>query len=279
VEVAPLAEVQLFSGTRSLTTDNTTEYALALVSSSTYRIRWTGTGAAPGFRVDRNVAVTGGNAIVTLNANQTVTVTHSAGAVFGAVVAGDSVRIPGVVTNETAGPFDSLNQGNWAVLSATATTLVLSRASGTVFTGRTETVAITNNSQFISYSSAGVQVGDTIDIAGGFSVPTRQGFVVSQVTSSMVEFVSTVPLAQETVIPGVAAFVVYSSSNRYLYIETNQACAIKLNGAIDETNRVDPIIAGDQSKVGFFEKWGPTYSLSVKNRSTNIATITVFTAE
>lgn len=281
-EIAPLSESVIFNGIRSLTHDNTSQYDLALVSASLpsqYRIKWTGTGTAPGFRTNRNLTLTGGTLTTVLNANQTITVTHSGGAVFGAVQVGDVVHIAGTLTYET-GPSDTLNQGDWTVLSANTTTLVLAREVGSVFTGASEAVALVSNDNVVAYSATGVQVGDTIDISGGFSVSSRTAYKISTVTAKFIEFTSTVALAQElAVIPGAASLSIYSSSVRYLYIETTQNCAIKLNGQTDEGNRLEPLIPGDTEKVGFFEKWGTSFSLSVKNRSTSIANVTVFTAE
>ena len=87
LKIDPLAEVSVFDGTRTLTMDGTTQLALTLspLDSSRYRLAWTGTGTAVGFRTNRNLTLSGGSLTLTLQANSTVVATHSAGAVFGAV--------------------------------------------------------------------------------------------------------------------------------------------------------------------------------------------------
>lgn len=280
IQIDALSEVSIFDGTRSLTLDGTTQLALTLSSldSSRYRLAWTGTGTAPGFRTDRGLNLSGDSITLTLQANGTLVVTHGAGAVFGAVVVGDAVYIPGVLTGDT-GLFDSLNEGLWTVLSASSTTLTLARPPGVVFSGISEVVALTTDAQFLAYSASGVQVGDAIDISGGFSTSTRTSYRVAAVTSRAVEFVSTAPIALETLIPGVGTVKVYSAAKKYLLIESDQALAVKCNGATDETNRIEPLSAGDSGLVGFSEKWGTTYSLSLKNRSTVRANVLIISAE
>jgi hypothetical protein len=279
LEIDPFTEVSVFSGVRTLTSGAGTEYALTIssLSSSTYRLKWTGTGLAPGFRTARTVALTAGTITLTLQSNSTVVVTHSAGAVFGTVVVGDTFYIPGVTTGD-ASLFDSLNEGSWNVISASTTTLVISRATGTVFQGKTETVAITTADQVQIFSAAGVQVGDVVDISGGFSVATQGAYEVLSVTSKQIEFISTVPLAAQTVVAGTAV-ALYSAAKRYVYVETSQSISLKFNGDTGDFCRVEPVVAGDDSKVGPFEKWGPAYSLSIKNRSATTAKVFVVVAE
>jgi len=281
-EIQPFAEVAIFNGARAITHDNTSEYDLVIRSAAhpeTYRLVWTGTGTAPGFRTNRNLTLSTGSLTFVLNANQTVTVTHSGGAVFAGVLVGDIFHVAGAVTDEV-GPADPMNQGDWTVLSATSTTLVLAREAGTVFSGASEVVALTTNNQAVAYSATGVQINDTVDISGGFSVATRTAYKVSYVTANYIEFISTTALAQQlAVIPGTASLSIFSAANRYVSVESNQNCALKFNGSTDETVRLEPLIPASADHVGFCEKWGTTYSLSIKNRSTGIAMVTVFTAE
>lgn len=278
-QVDGLAELVLFNGSRTLTADNTTQYAVEsspLDASSRYRLAWTGVGTAPGFRTARTVVV--GTFTMVLNANSTLTVTHSGGAVFGSVLVGDIVFIPGANTGDAA-LFDALNEGEWTVLSATATTLVLARLPGAIFTGAAEVKTTTLPEQFQVYSSAGVQVGDSLDLISGFFPTSLHTYKVIAVTASRVEFVSTVALALQTVIPGGSAVRLFSASKRLIYIESDQEVAVKMNGNTDETCRIEPVLPGDSGLVGWFEKWGTTYSVTIKNRSTVRANIFLISAE
>ncbi len=275
--LAPGEELTLFNGTRSLTANGSTEYDLALsvLDSSRYRLTWTGTGSAPGFRTARVVAVGGGNLIIAVQTNDTILVTSSLGAVFGAVMVGDDVLFPGVATGDPA-VFDPLNEGLWTVLAAAAGQLQLARKPGTAFSATSETVALTDDDQVLVFSAAGTQVDDLVDLVAGFSASALRAYPVAAVTAKWIEFTSTLPLAEETVVPGVSGLKVYSDAKRFVYLETNQEVAVKLNGNTGETDRVEPLPDGSN---GWFEKVGTTYSLAVKNRSTATATVTLISAE
>jgi hypothetical protein len=279
--IDPMSEIVIFNGTRSLTLDNTTELALtsvAVLDPTRYRLAWTGTGTAPGFRTDRGLTLSGGTLTIALQTNSTILVTHSGVSVFGSVQVGDVVFIPGASTGDTA-HFSPLNEGEWFVLAASATSLTLARSPDEVFQGASESTAVSADSQVQAYTPTGVQVNDTLDITGGFAASARRSFVVVAVTSSRVDFISVTPLAAQTLAPGAASVTVYSSAKRYVAIESDESVALKFNGSTDEGCRVEPILAGDPDLVGVFEKWGTAFSLSIKNRSTAIAEVLVISAE
>jgi hypothetical protein len=277
--LAPQEEVVAFSGTRSIAHASNTEYALTVsaLSSTRYRLKHTGTGTAPAFRTPRSVAVAGGTVTITVNSNQTITVVSSLGAVFGAVQVGDILHVPGVATGDT-GPFDPLNEGNWVILSASTTTLTAVRPSGTVFSGSTETVSVSSG-QFKVFSSVAVQVGDYVDISGGFAASTRHSYPIVAVTDDYIEFTSTIPLATETAVPGASGLAIYTNLKRLVIVESDQEIAVKLNGNSSETDISTPWVAGDDRFCAQFLKIGPSFSCTVKNRSTVSASVTVITAE
>src|SRR5690606_14922263 len=88
-------------------------------------------------------------------------------------------------------PFNVLNGGFWSVLARTSTVVTVVRPNGESFSGTSEAVALTSDAQLQAFSSSGVQVGDTLEISGGFSAVTQKAFEVSTVTPGWVEFVST----------------------------------------------------------------------------------------
>lgn len=275
------SEIVIFNGSRTLGSDNTTELALtslAVLDPNRYRLAWTGTGTAPAFRTDRSLTLSGGTLTLALQPNNSLVATHSGGAVFGAVINSDIVFIPGVSTGDAA-HFNALNEGEWIVIAASATSLTLARDPDSVFSGASETTAVTANAQVQAFSPLGVQIDDTLDISSGFSPSTRKSFVVVAVTASRLEFMSVLPLAAQTVAPGAMAVAVYSAAKRYCYIESDQNVALKFNGATDDGNRLEPIQAGDPQLVGVAEKWGTAFSLSIKNRSTSRAAVLVVTCE
>lgn len=278
-KIIPLQQVTLFNGTRTLTADNTTQYSISIVNTATnrYRLKWTGVGTTPAFRTARTVNFASGTVTITPQLNSSVLVTASAGSVFPAVQAGDTVYIPGVSTGDTL-LFDPLNEGFWFVLNATSASLVLSRFPGTVYSSKLETVTITSNTQFQVFSSTGVQLDDILCLASGFAVSLLNSYEIVSVTADAVEFVSGTTLpAVAAIIPGSAAVVVYSNAKTYIYLETDQNISVGVNSLSSFT--VEPILAGDPNKIGRFELTSSVYSLVITNKSTQTATIRILSAE
>ena len=299
-DIEPLSEVLVFNGTRTLGYDGTSGFTLGLVPGTvdTYRLTWTGVGAAPVFRTDRapnilNQAVGGtpatfyGYISISPQPNQVVFVTNpdiggNPLATWTTIQVGDQVFIPGVTTGDEA-VFDPMNEGLWIVLgiSSDHKTLTLGRTPGTVYSASTSinTTNIDDVGEFQVFSSAGVQIEDTLDLIAGFSSQALRAYGVTCVTPTYIEFTSSLPLSSEALIPGASSFNVYSSQKRFLGIETDQEIAVKLNGNTAENDRVSPVLADCGDRVGVYSKFGTVYSLSLKNRSTSVATVTLISCE
>jgi hypothetical protein len=279
--IQPNTSQVVFSGTRTTAIDGTSVFSISLnpVNSSTYRISHT-SGTAPAFRTDRALTLSGANITVVVNNNATATFTTSTGN-FNAVQIGDTVFVPHTTTGDSASPFSVLNVGYWVVLARTTTVITVTRPSTQGFEGTSEIVALSANNQLQAFSSNNVQVGDTLDISAGFSTVTQKNYTISAVNPFWVEFTSTESLPLETGIqPTASGLTFYGSSKRFLRIEADQGCVIRLNGDTGNTNRIDPMIVGDAGAVGWFEKWGPVWSLEIVNRSkTSVLTIKILTAE
>jgi len=280
ITVAPGQEKTLFDGTRSLLLDGTTVLSVDLVAgtSANYRFRWTG-GTNPGFRTDRALTLSGATLDLTLNANSTATLSVASGS-FAGVLPGDILWIPGTEESITS-PFHVANQGFWSVLAATSSQLVITRDASEDFEGLSEAgVVCSANNQIQAFSADGVQKGDSIEIAGGFSTATRRTYSVSAVTHRYLEVVSGSPVPSESGIqPGAAGFLVYTEAKTFVYLESDQDCVVRANGDTSSTQRVAPWMAGSSNFVGSYERTGPTWSLKVLNRSTRTANISVISAE
>lgn len=280
--IPPDSSKTIFSGTRTILTDGTSAFSIALnpTSTSLYRITNTG-GTAPAFRTSRGLTLSGSTITIVVNNNASATFTVSGGGNFTGVVVGDQVFIPTLLTGDSAGPFNATNGGFWTVIAATSSVLTMVRLPGDSFEAAAEAVALTTNAQFIAFSSAGVQVGDTLEISAGFSVVTQKSFIVSAVTNSWVEFVSTEALPLEAgILPTASGMVFYSSAKRYVKIEVDQESVARFNGDTGNTCRLSPRVAGDRDGVGPFSKWGPTWSLVIVNRSrTSSLNVVIITAE
>lgn len=278
-KLPPLGSLSIFDGSRTLGLNASTSFNLrTLFANGIYRLSWAGAGASPAFRTDRGLTLSGGTLTITQQLNESVVITHSSGAVFGSVVIGDTVFIPGVATGDT-GPFDPLNQGDWSVLYATATALTLVRFPGKLYSGKAESVAVTSNSQVQAFSSDGVQEDDTLQLKTSFPNGVIGSYSLYRVTASTLEFYSGNPLPQLTsVVPGASSMVIHSEAKAYTCIETNQDIGLFINGSVSEIP-VEPFIAGTKGKEGRFELKGTIYSLSITNRSTQIAIVTIRSAE
>lgn len=277
IVVGPLATKTVFDGSVALSYDGTTQFSVVLssLSSSLYRMTWT-SGTDPVFRTARSLSLTGGTLTFTILANQTAVVTHSADSVFSNIQDGDEIFVPGVSTGDTS-LFSALNEGKWLVLAATSTQLTLVRDTGSIFEGTTETKGITSSSQFLAYSSAGVQVGDTLSISSGFTTALRHDFNITKVTSKFIEFESAAPMPAQTVIPGVSSFDVYNMAKSFYYLETDQEIEVSINGNTAET--ITPFQAGDPAFPGIKMASSTVYSMSVTNKSSQSANVRIITVE
>lgn len=276
--VAPGEELAIFNGTRTLTVDGTTTFSLDLAPAETinYRLRRTA-GAAAGFRTARTFSANGGTVAIVVNANQTITMTI-AGGNFTGIVAGDTLWLPGTEEGVTS-PFSVVNRGFWKVMTAAAGQLVLRRAGD--FDGEAQAgISITNANQMAAFSAAGVQVGDSVELISGFAAVNRGTFPVVAVTSSYIDFQSTIALAAETgVVPTAAGLAIYTNAKRWLRIEADQAVAVKVNGDTGTQHKIEPWVAGDVNNVGEYSRSGPTWGLSVLNLSTQAVNLTVISVE
>jgi hypothetical protein len=279
--IDPMGTVTLFNGVRSTSIDGTTQFSIALsaLDSSRYRITST-SGTAPAFRTDRALVISAIALALVVNANQSVTVTAGSGTPFGAVQVGDTVFIPGVSTGDSASPFNALNEGYWTVLSASTTILVLSRAAGTVFAGFTQTITTGANVYFQAFSTAGVQVGDTVQISAGFSAPAQHSYEVVAVNPIWFEFESTAPLGAQTgVIPTATGLSFYTLAKNFLAVESDQEVVLRFNGDTSDFNRLEPIVPGDRNFPGMLMKLGPVWRLDIVNKSSAVANTVVLSAE
>ena len=274
--------VVVFDGTRTLATDGTTAFGVTLSplnQGTRYRVTWTG-GTNPVLRTDRGLALTGQAVTIAISANQVADMTLG-GSTFTTVAVGDTLFIPGVTTGDSAGPFNPQNEGAWnviAVLSATHIQLV--RPTGSSFSGSSETQTVTSNPQVSAFSAAGVQAGDSVTVSSGFSVTNQKTFVIDRVTSTWFEVISSAPLATESgKTPGAAGIAFYTTVKRWMRVEVDQVVVVQLNSDVGLTNGVQPIAPGDPSQMGWFEKWGAVYKLTIVNQSAVTLNYTTLSAE
>lgn len=283
-EIAVGGSKLIFDGTRTTLTDGTTNFSIALLtgSSSTYRITYT-SGTNPVFRTDRSLTLNSCVVTFLVLANNIVNLSVPAlsPSDFTNVVVGDTLFIPHTTTGDSANVINVLNAGYWQVLAKTdAQNLVVSRFVEDVFEAVSETVTLTSNAQLRAFSSSGVQVDDSMVISAGFSTAAQKSYTVTAVTSTFVEFVSSLPLPNQTgIVPGAAGISFYTDNKRLLYIEADQECVVRINGDTGNYQRLSPIEPGNTSRPGIFLKWGSVYSLTIVNKSTSTLNCLVISAE
>lgn len=283
IYVPPGESSVLFDGLRPTTLDATSVMDLTLLTGSTYEIKVTS--GPSGFRTARTISGLAGCA-VSINNNSVATFNFTGATFGGGIVVGDILRIAGQCKNDT-GPysFNSLNAGLWRIIGINGSVLQAARPTGRSFEGATETIVAVSAGQVEIYSTSGIQKGDKFEIKDAFSITSRRVYEVLDAKPSAIQFVSTLPLPEET---GIAypdpitsgdSLVFYVNAKRLVYIESNQDIVIKFDNDTSESVKVNPILAGDPSLIGFMSKFGSTYKLEVVNKSVNVAEILFFFAE
>lgn len=279
----PGGSITVVDGQRTLGVNGATAFDLTVVGATTYRLTWTGAGAAPAFRTDRAVDLTGRTLALVVNPNLSLTITADGGTPFSAVVAGDVLFIPGVSTGDPAGPFNDLNAGFWTVLTRSNTVLTVARDASLypVFSGISEAaIAAVALDEFMVFTAAGIQVGDTLDLSAGFAPAALHSFDITAVTPDWVQFQSTAPLGEElAVVPGALGIVVYTNRKRFVLILADQEVAVQYNGSTGSENRVEPLLAGTLGYEGWDVKFGTVWKLVLVNRSSARSKVTVCSAE
>lgn len=273
--IEPGGSLTVFSGVRSTSIDGTTEFDVSLLTGSTslYRFQHS-SGTAPVFRTERLLSGAADSEVtVTVNNNATAKFEATGGTVldFSGAQVGDLLRIVGVGTGDPAGPFNPLNTGLWSVIAKTATSATCVRPLGASFQGVAESSIVLGASfatNFRVYSTAGVQVGDNVDLSAGFSSVTQGNYLVSAVGPDFFEISSSSPLPLESAIaPGIPGMSFYSAGKKIVYLEADQNAIVKLNGDSSNSTRMSPFLAGDPEEVAVFIKIGLAYSLEIENVS------------
>lgn len=268
-QIAPNATQTLFSGTRTLTQDGTTQYSLALAAfqTSIYQLTNTG-GAVPTFRTLRAIG-TDATTQVTTSINGTVlTCTFTGGTMpsLGSVLPGDQVLI--------GNAFNQLNQGIFTIISTTSTSISI--VNGTGYIEGPITLGSGFANQLRIFSADGVQIGDTLVISSGFSPVSWNSYSVTQVTDYYLQFSYTGVLPTQSAITTEVA--VYSMAKTTVYVEADQNCEIFLNGA-NSGPILTPLVSNGKIYPGLFLLNSTVYSLSMTNNGITPANVTLLSAE
>lgn len=288
--VDPGATISIFNGSRSTSIDGTTAFTATISPLSSSRYRFTNSaGTAPAFRTARTISHTGVALTLTALTNGALQISAVTLNTWVNLVVGDQVFIPGITTGDTAGPFNAANEGLWQVIGVApvsgqaARLLTLKRLATRPQDSApsSESVTTASAAQLIGFTAAGVQPNDNVEFASAlWSEGVRKNFLVDRVTPSWFEIVSTETLPLDVgVLPTSTGLIFYTDAKRFLRIEADQEAAVQVNGDSTQLNRISPISPADPNQVGWQERWGTCWSLSVINRSSNQMTLNVFAAD
>lgn len=270
--VVPAGQSQvIFSGVDATTIDGTTAFTTTLNPAlvNTYRFTYV-SGTLPGFRTDRGLNLSGASIATTINNNASMKLTKTGPGTFTGALVGDVLFIPGPTTGDSVGVFNTLNEGFWKVIAVNPSggDITVVRLAGQSFQGVAETVTVTNQTQIQVYTSTGVQVNDSVIISAGFSSVTWGNYKITQVTPKFFEIVSTLPLALETsILPTATGLVFYNRAKKYVRIDSDQPISARCNADITDNNLITPVNLPDGSSLGFMEKLGLTYALTIVNKN------------
>ena len=267
--VAPGETNVLFNGSRTLAQDSTTNYSIALkpLSTQTYVLSAV-SGTLPNFRTPRSTGADATTQVTVTTNGPVVTFTSTAGTnlSLGGCQVGDFVQV--------GSNFNPLNQGNWQIIALTANSFSVNNPLGTpegpivLGAGFASQIAIC--------SAAGVQVGDTLIISGGFSPVTQGSYVVTAVYANSLEFYTTAVLPQEGPIQ-TQAISIYSAEKSLIYLESDAPLSVIVNGTTVAS--ILPFIINSCVTPGVFLLKSTVYSLSVNNAGVNPANVLLIAAE
>jgi hypothetical protein len=265
IDLAPGESRDLFDKSRGTSQDGTTRYSLTLkpFTTNTYVLSYA-SGTSPNFRVQRSIGIDATTQVTVTQNGPVSTYTSPAGTPFslGTVVVGDYVQIGNL--------FNTLNQtiqGVFQVISVTGSSFSVRNDQG-VNEGPI-TLAAGFASQVSIFGSAGVQIGDTLNISSGFSPVTFGSYPVTAVYANSLEFFFAGVLPLESNI--LTEVALYESAISFLYLEVDEPISLIINGVAAGTVR--PFVQDSSTLPGVFVRTDTIYSLSIQNASQNPASL------
>ena len=259
--LAPGESRTMFDGQRTLLSDATTEYFLFLKAGNTYVLKNTA-GTAPAFRSLRAIGSDATTEMTVTVSGSLMTLQATGGTIIStaAVSIGDEVSV-GI-------GFNVSNQGRFKILSKTADSVTVENSSA-IAEG-----PVVLDSDFAEdlriYSASGVQKGDKVRLASGFSLNSQNTYEVTGVQDDLIEFFSAGVLAAEVglLAPSVT---VYSSAKKLVYAETDKPVDVSVNGIAE--SKIEPFIEGNNSLPGMLLKRSTMWSMTITNNGTDMATL------
>ena len=249
------------SNTVSLTSGSGTQVPSALAVITLGSGTNPATAALSGGVASNTIALSGGSAPTAFNL------------ISGGVQVGDYVRI-GNDLNSSLNVFSQNNWGEFQIIALTATSFSIN--NGIAVTEGPITLGSDFANQISIYSALSVQIGDTLEITGGFSPVTQGSYSITDVAANFLEFYSTNVLPQESNIL-TEAIAIYSLAKKFIYLEADQECAITINGLA--AGSIKPFIIGTSTCPGVFVRTDTIFSIALVNSSLTTANLFLATVE
>lgn len=272
--LAPNQSLEIFSGIVSHNITVAEDVVLSLLGDSVYRLSVVGGGSF--FKTKKAVSsIT--TCDISIN-NQTIANFDFDAATLGAAI-GDTLRCKGYNTKDSNTAWNSINTGDWVIIGINGSVLTCKRPIGQTFEAIEETATITGADLEI-FSNAGVQVGNSITLEDNFLIYGKQSFIVQDVTSSTINFMSGEPLPVDIVTQYILNKITFNNkTKRFLYVEASNSVAVQLNGDTGSNFVVEPITYNDLQQPGFFTKFGAMSACTVKNLTLESVNVTFLMAE
>jgi hypothetical protein len=264
ITLAPNQSTTLFTSAINTSQNNTTTYNLSLQvgTTNTYVLQYN-SGQVPNFRTP---IVTGADATTQ------ITVSISSGLLTFTSTGGTPLALG--ATNGLVGQFlrvgsffSLYNQGSFYIVANTATSITVHSPSG--LAEGPITLGSNFNDQFIVYSSAGIQVGNKIVIASGFSPAVFGTYTITDVSWDYVAFYSGTILPTQSNVQTDPTF--YGAAKQFIYIESDKKCDILINGSL--VIPIQPLTEGSCPVNGVFMISTTVWELQIQNMDIDTATI------
>jgi len=277
ISVLPGETVLLQSTARTISSSlAASEFSISLPKSGTdlVRLRWTGVGSSPNFRINRSIAH---SALTTYSASRmspsASQITLNGGGVnLSAVLPGDIMYLQ----ESDSGLSSPLNPSSigrgYVVLSKTSNSVIV-RDNGMIGDENGIVLGSLFDSVIRFFSADGVQIGDKLRVAqsSAFNSENKcKDFQVMDVTDRDVIFYNP-QIIPETVLAGInTPFLFYSRLINFVTIESDSTIYLSFDGSNNEF----PVINGNAGSA-LFATTTNLVNISATNKNSEPATVSV----
>jgi hypothetical protein len=237
--VSPGQTVSLGSTARTLTYTATTEFGISfpVTGSQIVRMRWTGTGTAPGFRTYRAMAGAANTVVDLIRVSPTaLKIINNSGTAldFSTVATGDEVHFH--ANEETfTNPFPYGMCGQTYQVIESSANFIIIRDNGAGSAMSELAIGATFADAMRIFSSDGVQIGDKVSFSStcSFSYDNRAYVqTVTSVTDRELVFINPYALP-ETTVPGAGTISVFMKTLGFITIQASGALELFLDGGTE----------------------------------------------